>query len=121
LAGLFLADPQRSLPAFSLEDAVSQLLQTLADVAPNHGFVLDHEHGLPTGILERRAMHGRNFRHPSRYREVQLKSGAMSGFAVDPDVAAALFNDAVHDGKSQPCALANFFGGEERVEDPGQN
>src|SRR5437870_2710381 len=37
-------------------------------------------------------------------REVDAKGGACAGFALDPDVAAAILDDPVHGGQAQPRA-----------------
>src|SRR4029077_2179497 len=46
-------------------------------------------------------------------REVDLYASAMTGFAVDNDLATALLDDAVNRGEAQSCALPLSFGGEE--------
>ena len=46
-------------------------------------------------------------------RQVHLEHGAVSQFAVDPDVAAALLDDAVDGGQTKPRPLAFFLCGKE--------
>ena len=49
-------------------------------------------------------------------RQVDLEGGAFASFAVDPDVAFTLFDNAVHRGEAKPGALQSF-GGIEGLED----
>ena len=44
---------------------------------------------------------------------------AIAGLAVQPDVAAALLDDAVGHGEAEPGALSQFLGGEEGFEGTG--
>src|SRR5690242_1888497 len=53
--------------------------------------------------------------------QVNLKGSTLAWGAFHPDVAVALFYDAVDSGESQPSAFSAFFGGEERFKDMGQN
>ena len=40
----------------------------------------------------------------------------MAALAFNPDLAAVLADDAVDDGKAEPCARADRLGGEKRIE-----
>src|SRR5438445_1043061 len=51
--------------------------------------------------------------------QVNLKRGALSWFAVDPDIATALFDNAIDGCQSKTRAFADLFGGKERFENPG--
>src|SRR2546426_11168583 len=48
--------------------------------------------------------------------QVDLERGPLPRLAVHPDVAAALLHDAVHGREPEARALAEFLGGEERLE-----
>ena len=48
--------------------------------------------------------------------KVDLERRAVPGLAVDPDVPAALLDDAVHGRQPEPGALAGRLGREERLE-----
>ena len=50
-------------------------------------------------------------------RQQDFKRRTLSGLAVDPNEAAALFHDSVHGCQTQPRSLASFLGCEERLED----
>ena len=50
-------------------------------------------------------------------RQVNLEDRPFAEFAVNPNVAATLFHDAVDSGQTQASAFANLLGGEERLED----
>src|SRR5664280_1865088 len=49
-------------------------------------------------------------------RQMDLERGACARLAVDPDVATALFDDAIHSRKAEARAIA--FGREEGLENP---
>src|SRR5215472_17621069 len=53
--------------------------------------------------------------------QIDLERRALAGCAVYPNVAVALFHNAVDGGKTEACALAALFGSKERFEDVGQN
>src|SRR5438105_13487996 len=42
-------------------------------------------------------------------RKVDLKRGALSHFAVNPNKSPTLFDDAVHHSQTTACSLASFF------------
>src|SRR5262249_26034076 len=44
-----------------------------------------------------------------------------SGFAVHPDISAALFHNSVHHRKSEPCAFSQLLSSEERFENMREN
>jgi len=48
---------------------------------------------------------------------VNLKSCALAQLAVDPDVAAVLFDNAKHGREAQPGAMPPLFGGKKRLKD----
>src|SRR4030095_11766758 len=49
-------------------------------------------------------------------RQGDLDRRAASRPAVQPDVSPGLLHRAVYHGQSQPCSLAHFLSGEERLE-----
>ncbi len=65
-----------------------------------------------------RRLRGQGFSGGAEARQIDLERGAFAGFAVQPDVAFALLDDAVHRGQSEPGALQSL-GGVEGLEDVG--
>src|SRR5579859_3348539 len=53
--------------------------------------------------------------------QIDLKRRAFAGSAVHPDVSIALFYYAVDRGKTEAGTLAALLGGEEGLEDVGEN
>src|SRR5205807_2134273 len=49
--------------------------------------------------------------------QIDLEGGSLAGFAVHPDAAAALLDDAIDGRESEPRPLARLFRGEEGLED----
>src|SRR3954471_9487798 len=60
-------------------------------------------------------------RHPAVAGEGDGEGGSLARRAVHLDVAAVALDDAVHDGEAEARALAHVLGGEEGVEDAGQD
>ena len=56
-----VANLQRGLPILSFDDVVAQLLQTLAHIAANGGFVFDDQYGLPARLRVRLAAQPADF------------------------------------------------------------
>ena len=50
-------------------------------------------------------------------RQEDPERGTLVGFGVDIDETAGLLDDAVDRGEAEAGALADFLGGEERLED----
>ena len=74
---------------------------------------------VPAAALGRRPRSGLSRRRrPSARGKYTLKVAPLARLAVDPDVAAALLDDAVDGGEPEPGALALFLGREERLEQP---
>ncbi len=99
--------------------SVPPRLKRLFDDLAHRVFVLGDQHRL--GAVER---HRRLGRRRLRLRgvdprQVDLEARALSHFAVQPDVSAALLHRAVHRSEAQPGSLADGLGREERLEDPG--
>src|SRR3954462_5787306 len=59
------------------------------------------------------------FRLLCRRGQVDLEWGAESRLAVDHDIAATLFHDAVHGREPQTCSLTLLVRGEEGLENTG--
>ena len=82
------------------------------------GLVFDHQHGLRRS-REGCGDHGAESRYgdvTARPRPVDLECRPLAGFAVHPDVALALLDDAVGRRQAKACALSGFLGREERLE-----
>src|SRR6266478_9576979 len=97
---------------------VSRLFQDFLGQAAHNVFVFDEQNSLGAGGQ-------RGLRHPDlvlfrRYcplRQIDLEGCPMTGLTIDPDVAAALFHDAI-DSRYSPCSsLALLFGREKWIED----
>ena len=52
-----------------------------------------------------------------RTGKIEFEGGSLPGLAVNENLATALFDDAVDGGQSQARPLAQFLGGEKRLED----
>jgi hypothetical protein len=48
--------------------------------------------------------------------EIQAHGRSLADFRIDPHLAARLADESVHHGKAEARALADWFGGEERIE-----
>src|SRR5690349_8117078 len=55
------------------------------------------------------------------HRQEQRKGSAFADLGVHLDAPAVFLHDLVCNGKPEPGALSHFLGGEERVEDLGEN
>src|SRR3982751_2207928 len=96
---------------------VPLLLKDLANKVPNYHFFFHHKYGFRTPV------HSRNL-GPSLLRlnclidlwQVNLERRALAHLAIDPYVAVALLDYAVDGGQAQSRSLAQFLGGEERLE-----
>src|ERR1700719_3648429 len=101
-----------------LEDAIAAGLESLANELADGIFVLDEENGFGSA-----GGGGRNWSGTVSFgglvdaREINGEDCDASEFALDEDVSAALFDDAVDGGESEAGAFAFFFGGEKRFED----
>ena len=69
---------------------------------------------LPRG--ERRGGGGRCLGLALGRRQIELDRGAVADLAVDPDMPARLLDEAVDHAQPEARALADFLGGEERLE-----
>src|SRR3989454_791412 len=100
------------------QHGVAAGLEHPADERPDHLVVFHDEHGFGAahGGRELEPWPGRpgGFRHAG---EVDLERRPVAGFAVHPDVAVALFHDAVHRSETEPGSFALLLGGEEGLED----
>src|SRR3954466_3585726 len=93
------------------------LVQNLPHEGAYPVFVFHQQHGFSAATSRLQGVSRSEVSRCIHSRQIYLKSRADSKLAVNPNVAAALLDDAVHGGESQPSALTNFFGSEERLED----
>jgi hypothetical protein len=59
-------------------------------------------------LLGQSGLQGRDFSGGTEPRQVDLERSAFAGFAVQPDVAFALLDDAVYGGEAEACAFQSF-------------
>ncbi len=59
--------------------------------------------------------------HDIFHRQGNGKSGSLAQFASDTDFTLVLLNNVIRNTETQARARADFFGGEERFEDPFEN
>ncbi|MEJ0070988.1 MAG: hypothetical protein WDO24_22180 [Pseudomonadota bacterium] len=116
-----LENLQRSLGILGLLDMVAELLELARHDAPHRRLVLDHEDSLAVSPWQR--LCGVPFddfvRRPIAW-EIESEGRAHAKLAVDADMAAGLLDESEHHAETQPGALADRLGGEERLEDLGQ-
>src|SRR6478609_7927721 len=113
--------PFRAQPSFTgvacLEHGVAVAPQDLLGHAPHVVLVFDEQYRFRT--LQRRRFRGLGCEGvwPIEHREVQAKRGARARLAVNPDVAAALFDDAEYRRKPKSRPFAELLGRIEGLED----
>src|SRR5208282_1488276 len=90
----FVAKLQRRGAVFRLQHPITQLLQTFTHVGANQGLILDHQQELSGDTSARFRSRERWLDGSLGRRKVQLESRPMPRFAIHPDVAAALLDDA---------------------------
>ena len=100
------------------QDRVTQSSQQRRRHLTQGGIVLDQQNGFGSARQTRqvKTLDG-NPGLRLDLRQINFEGGASGRFAIDADVAAALFDDAVTGGQSQTCPLADAFGGKKRLED----
>src|SRR5580658_1226723 len=108
---------QRIRTTPGLEDVVAFDAQELAGQLAHARFILDDENRL-AAALNRGGLFLEldECSFALRLRKVNFKRRANAGRTVHPDETAALLHDAVHRGEAQSCSLADFLGGEKRLE-----
>src|SRR3989442_12337761 len=115
-----LRDAQRVETVTRLEHNITLPAQNFAGQRAHGVLVLDEQYGLPPSALLRlrcRLNRTHGARGRVRRRQVHFEHGAVAWFAVDPDVTATLFHDAVHRPQTKAHPLALFLRREERLED----
>ena len=103
------------------EHGVSLTLQVLAGELAHGGFIFHQQDGFVAGRDLRdwdRRLGSDEFSTGRDPRQIDLERRSPAGFAVHPDVAAALLDDAVNGGEAEAGAL-DSLGGEKRLEDMG--
>ena len=83
----------------------------------NQGFIFYNQHSfraswLGAGLIGRLT----NADLISYHRQINVKAGPLSQFALHLDMAIALLNDSVAERQSQTSALTHLFGGKKRLE-----
>src|SRR5438270_10722191 len=116
---MLLANQQRLARIGGLEHDVAVAAKDAARQGANLVVVLDEQNrlGAPTRFRHR-AFPGSNLGLPFHPREVDLERRPFARLAVDPDVTAALLDDAEDGGKAETGSLASLLGREEGLEDP---
>src|ERR1700734_2595403 len=114
---MLLGQLERNNAIARFENGVATSLQILRDQLANILFVFHKQNGFSAGrrgggLLLRNELFGRG----GDARQVDLERRPVADFAVDPDVAAALFHDAINGGESKTRTAAGPFGRKERLE-----
>ena len=101
---------------------VAAALEQTGDEIAHWQLVIDEQDGL---VASRRRHHLRFLFGPipvtGHRGEIQTKSRAPTGLALDRDPATMLLDDAIDRGEAQPGSAPHFLGGEERIEDARQH
>jgi hypothetical protein len=101
---------------------VAGLAQHAHGECPHCGIVLDHQDGLGAAARDSSGRRrGRRLGRVGGAGEADREGGALAGRAVDVDVSTALVHGAVHGRETEPGALPDRLGGEERLEHMGQH
>ena len=99
-------------------DVVAVFGQNRMDYVANRLFILDEENGLRAALGEGSRLRDAGFLHGAvDTGQVDLKGAALAELAVHPDVAAALFDDAVNGRETQTGAASTFLCSVEGLED----
>jgi len=114
-----LALLQRFKPVLAWDDLIAVEGKHLHDELANHPLVLGQKNGFGAAQGRSRRFQRNSLGDFIVTRQIDLDGGTLPQFAVAPDVAPALFNDAMHSGQTQSRAFALFFGREEWLEYPG--
>ena len=113
-------DRQRGIRAGDAADRVSEILQQLGGELPDVVIVLDHEDAVAAaargGFAAGRGGLDGIGRHRG-LRQIDRERRALAGRAYDLDVAVGLLGKAERLAEAEAGSLADFLGGEERLED----
>src|SRR5206468_9913314 len=82
-------------------------------------FVLDEQDGFVALLVRGGGPFRRRLDGVGDAWQINLEGGALSKFAVYPDVAAALFHNAIDRRETEASATSAFLGGVKRLEDMG--
>ena len=113
-----LADLQGLRAARRGQNRIAKLLQNPHCQIANRLFVLHYQDGLAAAPPGRRRIASLGVRE--RFEdawEIQFEGGPLPRLAIDPDVSAGLFHNAVHGSQAQTGPFALFFGRKKRLED----
>ena len=113
-------DGKRCIGAGDAADRVSEILQQLGGELPDVVIVLDHEDAIAAAAGGGLAAGRGGFDGVDRHRglrQVDRKGRTLAGLARDLDVAVGLLGKAERLAEAEAGALADFLGGEERLED----
>src|SRR5258708_23447489 len=104
--------------AFRYEDGIALGGECRACKLADGCVILDEEDGFRSPLIDRLVCLNR-WRHAGFLdaREIDLEGCAFAGLAVNPNVAAALLDDAVDGGEAQSGPAAASLGGVARLED----
>ena len=117
LAVVVLRDEQGFCAVCGFQQRIAAAAQNLRAEVPHRGFVFHQQQRLVARPLARGPiLWDLWIDRLVRTRQIDLKRRALAGRRFDADEAAALPDDAVDGGQTQPRALARFFGGEEGLE-----
>src|SRR5262249_3216338 len=112
-------DPPSRLAIAGAPDGVAELTQHLDGVSPHCLVVLDDEDASAAMRKTRRSLR-RTGRHRAfrldGARQIKLDRGTVPGPAVYLDVPLRLLDEAVDHAETEPAALADALGREERLE-----
>ena len=100
VAGMRPADLQGFRPARGRQNGVAELPQNPHREVADRLFVLHHQNGFAAALPGCRGVPSGRFRQRfGNAREIQLEGGPLPRFAINPDVSAGLFDDAVNRGQ----------------------
>ena len=92
------------------------------DHGGTHALVILHHQNALAAAFDRLGMaRVQRILRPARAGQIQFDRRAFAQLAVNLDVAARLFDEAIGLGKAQTGALAFWLGGEERLEHPAHH
>src|SRR3984885_6582430 len=106
-------------PGVCGEDDVSTFPQNFANQISHDRFILDEQDSFrPSAGCGARQRGNSAFGEIAGTWQVDSERGALAWLAGNRDAASTLFYNAVNGGEAEATALADFLGGEERLENP---
>src|SRR5581483_3304933 len=117
---ILFGDFQGVAPVSSLEDLISATFQVFLPNLTQRILVFDEQNGFcPNMPLLSIAIY-RGDRGVLRHqRQVDLEHRPMTDFAINPNPAAALFDDPIHSCEAESRAFPRLLRGIKRLENPG--